>query len=58
MLTPQEEWFAGLPKADWPMSQKDFRENVVKTWDPVWGDRKTEVVIIGVKMDHDEVRSL
>jgi G3E family GTPase len=43
-------WWAAVPKSRWP--DGDTFERIVRAkWDPVWGDRRQELVFIGIGMD-------
>jgi G3E family GTPase len=56
VLSKGGRWWAGLPVHMWPNDKATLNE--IKTgWDPKWGDRAQEVVVIGVRMDHDAVRA-
>lgn len=46
-------WWAAVPRDRWP-EDGSFEEFVLKHWDPAWGDRRQELVFIGIGMD--EVR--
>ncbi|MFC7057896.1 GTP-binding protein [Halovenus salina] len=52
---PGGRWIATLPEAE---QQKQFEANPVleELWDEQWGDRGTQLVIIGREMNHDAVR--
>ena len=41
-----------VPKEEWPTQ---VREYIEKIWDEQWGDRQQEIVVIGTKMDKEEV---
>jgi G3E family GTPase len=43
-------WWAAVPKNRWP-DDGTFEEFVMKHWDNVWGDRRQEIVFIGINMD-------
>ena len=46
-------WWAAVPKQDWP--QNVAFENLIRTyWDPEYGDRRQEIVFIGLKDQMDE----
>lgn len=51
-------WLAVLPKNEWPDDEAECRR-VLAEWDPELGDRKQELVLIGVGMNENEItRSL
>jgi G3E family GTPase len=39
-------WWSAVPKAQWP-DQAGWYESVKSYFDPVWGDRRQEIVFIG-----------
>ena len=45
-------WWAAVPKNRWP-DDGTFEEFVVKKWDQTWGDRRQEIVFIGIGMDEE-----
>tara|TARA_R110002033_G_scaffold54019_4_gene102387 strand:- start:2796 stop:4031 length:1236 start_codon:yes stop_codon:yes gene_type:complete len=47
-------WWAAVPKNQWP-EDGSFEEFVVKHWDPIWGDRRQELVFIGINMDEARI---
>jgi G3E family GTPase len=47
-------WWAAVPKNRWP-EDGSFEEFVLKHWDPVWGDRRQELVFIGIGMDQAKI---
>lgn len=49
-------WWAAVPKHDWP-EDGTFEEFVIKHWDPIWGDRRQELVFIGIGMDQAKITS-
>ena len=49
-------WWAAVPKNRWP-EDGSFEEFVLKHWDPVWGDRRQELVFIGIGMDEAKIRA-
>ncbi|MDO7904832.1 GTP-binding protein [Paenibacillus sp. JX-17] len=51
---PAGYWVASLPKADQELILKEEPE-VLKRWDPEWGDRMTEIVLIGIQMDRERL---
>ncbi|GGE29827.1 hypothetical protein GCM10011571_35000 [Marinithermofilum abyssi] len=57
-IGPIAYWVASLPEEE---QQEVFREQpeVKEEWDPAWGDRMTQLVLIGIDMDRDAlIRSL
>jgi len=52
---PMGLWWAAVPWQDWP-SHAQFRQHLKSQWDSVWGDRRQELVFIGVDMDETGVR--
>ncbi|MCC2977094.1 GTP-binding protein [Sphingomonas sp. PL-96] len=48
-------WWASIPKHDWPVDGR-FERFVAQHWDPVWGDRRQELVFIGIGMDEVRLR--
>jgi G3E family GTPase len=53
---PMGLWWAAVPRQDWP-SHEQFRQHVETWWDSAWGDRRQELVFIGVSMDESGVRA-
>ncbi len=49
-------WWAAVPKSRWP-EDGSFEQHVMKHWDPVWGDRRQELVFIGFDMDEAKIRA-
>jgi G3E family GTPase len=47
-------WWAAVPKNRWP-EDGSFEEFVLKHWDNVWGDRRQELVFIGIDMDQARI---
>ena len=43
-------WYAALPEEQWPEDEEEA-QRVQGLWDPVFGDRTQELVLIGRKMD-------
>jgi G3E family GTPase len=53
---PIGEWWAAQPKSRWPDLDEDIR-GVLKLMEKPWGDRRQEIVVIGIGMDEAEVRA-
>ena len=49
-------WWAGTPKKDWP-TEPDYLARIQKKWDSTFGDRRQELVFIGVGMDEAWMRA-
>ncbi len=41
-------WWAAVPKKSWPQDE-DLVGRINKAWDPLWGDRRQEIVFIGTR---------
>ena len=54
-LTPGRRWAAAVPRAEWPPGLGEELERL-GAWKEPWGDRKTELVVIGVHMDKEKAR--
>jgi G3E family GTPase len=53
---PMGFWWATIPREDWP-DHPQFHEQIRSQWDDAWGDRRQELVFIGVNMDEAGIRS-
>ncbi len=53
---PMGFWWATVPREDWP-DHPQFQEQMRSQWDDAWGDRRQELVFIGVDMDESGIRS-
>jgi G3E family GTPase len=49
------QWWASVPKTSWP-DTPEWKQWIQSRWDPVWGDRRQELVFIGVNMDEAKIR--
>lgn len=48
-------WWASRDKKTWPQTT-EWRDWISQYWDPVWGDRRQELVFIGAGMDEADIR--
>jgi len=48
-------WWANVPKERWP-DDPEWRQHLAKIWDPVYEDRRQELVFIGTDMDEAAIR--
>ena len=55
-IAPAGRWVAALPP-DEIEDQFEAYPDLEETWDDEWGDRGTQLVLIGTEMDHGAVRS-
>jgi G3E family GTPase len=53
---PKGYWWATVPATHWPTYQ-EFRDLLAKHWDKRWGDRRQELVFIGVGLDEVAIRT-
>ena len=49
-------WWAAVPGQFWPR-HPEFRQFLGKQWNPVWGDRRQELVFIGTGLDEAAIRA-
>ena len=54
-IAPAGSWVATLPP-DEREEQFEAYPELAETWDDEWGDRGTQLVVIGTEMDHEDVR--
>ena len=52
--SPMGKWWAVVPKNRWPESE-EFAAHIKTLWDVSWGDRRQELVFIGIGMDKAEI---
>ena len=53
-LEPAALWMAAIPREEWDLDPEE-QADLDDRWDPLLGDRMTELVFIGVDMDHDAI---
>jgi G3E family GTPase len=49
-------WWTAVPKERWPKDTELVRR-IAELWDPVYGDRRQEIVFIGTHMNESAIRS-
>lgn len=49
-LHPSAAWTAAVPEEEWP-DEEQFRSELAEVWQEPWGDRRTELVVIGQYLD-------
>ena len=49
-------WWAAVPKVHWPRHPQ-FQTLLEKHWNPVWGDRRQELVFIGTDLPEAAIRA-
>jgi G3E family GTPase len=49
-------WWAAAPKTSWPTEPEDLAE-ITGAWEEPWGDRRQEIVMIGLGMDEPALRA-
>jgi G3E family GTPase len=49
-------WWSAVDKADWPQDA-DYLANIASKWDGDYGDRRQELVFIGMQMNQAEIRA-
>lgn len=49
-------WWSAIPKSRWP-DHEEWRKLMARHWSPVWGDRRQELVFIGIGMDEAAIRA-
>lgn len=49
-------WAAATPREEWP-EEPEFEESIREVWEEPYGDRRTELVIIGQALDRSEIEA-
>jgi G3E family GTPase len=52
---PAGMWYAAVPEAEWP-EDEEARAQIRGDWEEPWGDRRQELVFIGVELDEAALR--
>ncbi|GGP27210.1 zinc metallochaperone GTPase ZigA [Silvimonas amylolytica] len=50
-------WYAATPREHWPEDVHDLAQ-IMENWDPVYGDRTQELVLIGMDMDQPRLTGM
>jgi G3E family GTPase len=50
-------WWSSIPRDKWP-DDPTWQDEIAKIWDPVYADRRQEMVFIGLDMDEVEIRRM
>ena len=58
MLEPLASWYAATPEDEWELETDEERAELEARWDPLLGDRQTEIVFIGIDMDEAALRTV
>ena len=56
-LEPLASWYAATQEDEWELETDEERAELEARWDPLLGDRQTEIVFIGIDMDEAGIRS-
>lgn len=56
-VSPGGEWWASVPGDEWPRDNES-RQEIQRQWEQPHGDRRQEIVIIGVEMDEAALRTM
>lgn len=56
MTARMGRWWGSIPKHHWPDDDR-FERFVAQHWHAVWGDRRQELVFIGIGMDEARIRA-
>ena len=57
----EDLWFADIPQEHWAKREADFQElksHVKRKWEEPFGDRRQEVVFIGIDMNRKEIEAV
>ncbi|KAA0972263.1 GTP-binding protein [Aureimonas fodinaquatilis] len=54
-VSPMGRWWGSIPRNMWP-DNPEWRAVMARNWDDVWGDRRQELVFIGINLDEVAIR--
>lgn len=54
-MGPSGFWWASVPEAQRPVQDPDFQTYLAQYWREPYGDRRQEIVFIGIQMDQAEI---
>ena len=57
MLEPLALWYGATPQEEWEFESDEERADLDARWEPIVGDRQTELVFIGIDMDEADIRA-
>jgi G3E family GTPase len=55
-ISPAGDWTAVVPRDEWP-NDPEFEAEVMELWQEPYGDRRTELVIIGQNIDQEKIKA-
>ena len=55
-LIPEGEWWDAIPRDEWP-AEDEKKEAILRDFSGRYGDRKQEIVFIGIKLDRKDVEA-
>lgn len=55
-LEPLGFWWASVPESEWPEDPEE-RAQIRRDWDNTWGDRRQELVLIGIQLPEAAIRA-
>ncbi len=53
-VQPGGVWWAAVPQDEWPIDP-EFQQEIATIWQEPWGDRRQEIVFIGIEMDRSDL---
>ena len=54
--TPMGRWWVAVPRTRWP-DHPEWKRMLEDNWSAIWGDRRQELVFIGIQMDEQAIRT-